>query len=236
MKPAASAGSPLVSCVLPAHDAAAHLPGAIENLLAQTYRPLEIVVADDGSTDETAEIAAAFGPPVRLVRQAEAGPAATRNLGLREARGELVAFLDPDDLWHPDKLAIQVGRLRARADLDCSVTHAELLFADPEDARRVAGQPRAGTVPGYATTTLLARREAFERVGALDDSLWFADATDWFLRARAHGLAIELLPDALVLHRVHAANLTRRRAHDSEDEFLRVVKRSLDRRRARERS
>lgn len=226
---------PLVSCIVPVHNAAEYLAEALDSVLGQTHRAIEVIVADDGSTDGTRAIAQRHGSGVRWVSQPTAGPAATRNLGLRASRGELVAFLDADDRWHPEKLARQVARLGARPELDVSLTHVQLFWDDPEceEARRYRDHPRAGGVPGFATTTLLARRRAFDAVGLLDAGLWFADSLDWFLRAREQGLVLEILPEVLAYHRMHAGNLTRRREGASRDEFLRVVRAGLVRRRAR---
>lgn len=227
--------APLVSCVVPTFDAAEHLPGAIACLLAQTHRPIEIVVADDGSKDGTVAIAEAAGPPVRVVSQPTAGPAATRNLGIRSARADFLAFLDPDDRWLPEKLERQLARFAARPELDCSVTQVRIVWDDADDpaAQALAGHPRAGVVAGYATPTLLARRRAFDRVGLLDEGRWFTDATEWFTRARDLGLVVELLEEPLVERHVHAANLTRRRAAESADEFLDLVRQRIAARRAR---
>jgi glycosyltransferase involved in cell wall biosynthesis len=223
-----------VSCVVPVHDGERYLAEALDSILAQTHRPAEVIVADDGSRDGSRAVAERYGSRVRWLSQPTAGPAATRNLGLRASRGDLVAFLDADDRWHPEKLARQVARLRARPDLAGSLAHVQLFWDDPdcEEARRYHDHPRAKGIPGFATTTLLARRGAFAEVGALDEALWFADSVDWFLRARDRGLALEVLPEVLAYHRMHAGNLTRRRERASREEFLRVVRASLDRRRA----
>jgi glycosyltransferase involved in cell wall biosynthesis len=231
--PTTAGADGLVSCIVPAYNAEAYLHGSLESILAQRYRPIEIVVADDGSMDRTTAIASAFGPPVRVVSQPTAGPAATRNFGLQEARGGFIAFLDPDDLWLPEKLAAQMARFAARPELQCSITHVQAFWDEscPEEEARYREHPRMRPVPGYATTTLLARRAVFDAVGPLDESLWYSDAADWFLRARERGIVIEVLPEPLTLHRLHARNLTRRRADASADEFLNLVKRALDRRR-----
>jgi hypothetical protein len=96
--------------VIPAHDAALFLRETIASALAQTLPPLEVVVVDDASRDATREVAAAFGPPVRLLRGEGRGVSAARNLGMAEARGEWIAWLDHDDLWDPRKLERQ-GRV-----------------------------------------------------------------------------------------------------------------------------
>lgn len=113
-RPSPSVDEPgLVSVVIPTYNRAHLLGPCIESVLAQTYRPIEIVVVDDGSTDETPALAASFPPEVRYVRQANRGVAGARNTGLAHARGEFVAFLDSDDRWLPFKLALQVAFLKA---------------------------------------------------------------------------------------------------------------------------
>jgi len=96
--------SSLISCIVPVFNGERYVSEALDSILAQTYRPLEIIVADDGSIDGTAAVVASYGEQVIYLRQANAEPAA-RNLGLSAARGEFVAFLDAVDLWHPEKLA-----------------------------------------------------------------------------------------------------------------------------------
>ena len=224
---------PLISCVVPAFNSERYIGEALDSILRQTYRPLEVIVVDDGSTDSTREIAAGCGTEVRVLSQQDQGPAATRSAGVRASRGEFVAFLDADDLWHPEKLARQMARFRARPELALCITHVRPFWSDEldEERRTYAGHPRAGELPGYATPALLARRAVFDRIGLFDPDLWFADATEWFMRAARSGAVMEVLRDVLVYHRLHRANLTRRRSDASRDEFLRVVHESLKRRR-----
>lgn len=226
--------APLVSCIVPAFNSERYLAEAIDSILAQTHRPIEVIVVDDGSEDGTSEITRRYGPPVRLVKQPCLGPAATRNLGLRSAGGSFVAFLDADDLWHPEKLSRQIARFEARPELDVSVTHARMFWIDAlrQEAQTHDSTTRTGAIPGYATTTVLARRALFDRIGDFNTGLWFSDATDWFVRVTEAGAVLELMDDVLVYHRMHERNLTRRRSDASRDEFLMIAKRVLDRRRA----
>lgn len=228
-----SATAPVVSCVVPAFNSERYLRESLDSILAQTYRPIDVIVADDGSSDGTARIAAEYGESVRFAAQATAGPAATRNLGLRAAHGELIAFLDADDLWHREKLARQTARFESRAELDVSVTHIQNVWIPEleEEARALRDDARTRPMAGYVTMTMLARRRVFESVGPFDETLWHTDAGDWFLRAAASGAVIELLPDVLVYHRMHHANLSRRLGAEARAEFVRMVKRSLDERR-----
>ena len=99
---------PLVSVILPVYNRAASVARAIDSVLAQTYEPLELIVVDDGSTDRTRDVVRQFAPGVTLVEQEHAGAYAARNRGIAHARGELIAFIDSDDAWLPEKLARQV--------------------------------------------------------------------------------------------------------------------------------
>src|SRR5579863_4931679 len=103
---------PTVSVVIPTYNYARFLGQAIDSVLAQTCPVKEIIVVDDGSTDDTFNVLARYGPAVRALKQKNCGPAAARNRGVGIAGGDLIAFLDADDFWMPDKLAKQVRRLK----------------------------------------------------------------------------------------------------------------------------
>jgi glycosyltransferase involved in cell wall biosynthesis len=227
----------LISCIVPVFNGERFVREALESIRAQTYRPLEIIVADDGSTDGTQALVASFGEQVCYLSQPNAGPAAARNLGLGAAQGEFVAFLDADDLWHPEKLARQMARFEARPDLDLCVTHVQNFWVPEltEEAARYRGHPRlTNAVPGYTTCALLTRRALVDTVGQFDEALQHGDSTEWFLRAVEHGAVMELLPDVLLYRRLHHGNRTRHLGAASRDQYLQIVKASLDRRRRRD--
>jgi len=221
---------------VPAFDAGEHLSGALGCIVGQTHPPTEVLVVDDGSTDDTVAIARAWGEPVRVIEQPTAGPAATRNRGAAEAAGELLAFLDPDDRWLPHKLEVQVAHLAGDPAAGGCVSRVRQVWTDAFDreAAHYADHARMAIegVPGYATTSLLVRRETWAEVGPLDPERWYSDATEWFARARDGGVRIDLLDDVLVLHRLHGQNLTRRRPADSAAEFLDLVHGRLQAKRA----
>jgi glycosyltransferase involved in cell wall biosynthesis len=219
--------------VIPVWNGERYLGEALESVLGQSYGPVEVIVADDGSTDGTRDVVSRYRPRVRYLHQANAGHAAARNLGLAAARGAFVAFLDADDLWHAEKLERQMGRFAQRPELGISVTHVRN-FWSPDAAPPAGGSvdPRLTEgVPGYRSVTLLARRRVFESVGPFDPGLRHGNDTAWFLRAAELGTAMELLPDVLVFRRLHAGNRSRRFAESSQREYLRILKASLDRRR-----
>ena len=224
--------SPLISCIIPVFNRQRFLREAVESIFAHTYGPLEILVADDGSTDETPSIAAGFGNRLRYLRQDNQGPAAARNLGIGAATGDFIAFLDADDLWHPEKLERQMVRFRVRPELDYCATYCQNFWI-PElnaEAERYRNH-RISQPPGFVTGTLVARRRLFETVGLFNSALGHGDSTQWFLRAAEHRAVMELLPVALTYRRLHSENRSRLLASASREEFLQIVKSSLDRRR-----
>lgn len=252
----ADAQRTLVTCIIPVYNGERFLVDAIASVLGQAVSPadtvrddpdvtpavnitrddIEVIVVDDGSTDGSASVARSFGDRVRYVRQDNAGPVAARNTGLAASCGEFIAFLDSDDRWHPDKLALQLAAFDADPDLAYCVTHVQNEWTTEVAAERdqLDDHPRLRPVPGYTTVTLLARREVFDRIGGFDTAIRHGDATDWFLRARDAGLRGRLLDEVLVFRRLHHKNRSRQHVEDSQREFLRLIKSSVDRRRRAE--
>jgi glycosyltransferase involved in cell wall biosynthesis len=226
----------LVSCIVAVFNGERFLKEALDSILAQTYRPLEVIVVDDGSTDGTSAVAAEYGERIRTLWQANAGPPAARNLGLQAAQGEFLAFLDADDLWHPEKLARQMARFQARPELELCVTHVRNFWMPElrEEGVRFQNHPLSQPVPGYVTQALLARRSAFELLGPFDTGSRHAAELEWFARAIDQGLAVELVPDVLVYRRLHDGNLSRQVAAESRSEHVDMLKAILDRRRRRD--
>jgi glycosyltransferase involved in cell wall biosynthesis len=224
---------PLISCIVPVFNGERYLGEALESILKQSYQSLEIIVVDDGSTDGTAAVMGHYAGQVRLLRQANAGTAAARNLGLNAANGEFIAFLDADDLWHPEKLERQTARFQTRPELDYCVTHVQNFWVPEliEEERRFRDHRISKALPGYSTGTLLVRRALFDTVGQFNPAIKHADDTEWFLRTSEHGAAMELLPDVLLYRRLHQTNLSRLRASNSRDQYLQILKTALDRRR-----
>lgn len=186
---------PSVSVVIPTYNFAAFLPGAVEGVRAQGREDLEIIVVDDGSTDETPavlEVLAKENANLRWFRQENAGAAAARNRGVGEARGRFVAFLDADDLWLPGKLAAQFEALAEKPEAAFSYTDVTLRHpngVDEDLACGVADQPLLLQLLGgnlFATPTVLARRECFEEVGLFDPSLRTGEDWDMWMRLAAH--------------------------------------------------
>lgn len=223
----------MISVVIPVFNGEAYIGGAIQSVLDQTLAAQEILVVDDGSSDGTAGVVGRYLPHVRYYRQANRGPGAARNVGIRETAGGLIAFLDADDVWLPEKLRLQKAALDEEASLDlvfCNMTQ----FRSPELSETAAAALVCDETPQPSplSSCMLARRTVFERTGPLREDLK-AEFVDWYLRVQEAGLKMRTLDDLLVKRRIHGGNFSLMNK-DVRHEYLRSLKASLDRRRARE--
>jgi glycosyltransferase involved in cell wall biosynthesis len=207
--------SVLVSVIIPCYNQAGYLGKAIESLLAQTYRPIEIVVVDDGSTDETPAVMDRYAARIKAVRQANAGLAGARNAGLAVAAGELVAFLDADDFLFPDTVEQHVATLLSHPE--ASVSYGGCVHVDGAD--RELGRVTPKPLPDDALTALLSanrfpvhaamvRRQAAENVGGFDSSLATCEDWDWWIRLASAGHRFVAAPGAWAVYRRHPASMS----------------------------
>lgn len=203
----ASVGEPKVSVVIPAYNAGWCVARAIASVLEQGIDEIEVIVVDDGSTDDTAAVVAGFGPPVRLVQKSNGGMSSARNAGIRETRGRFVAFLDSDDRWLPGKLLRQLDVLKAHPDVAFCAAVALLEDAEGQsvgtwgcgraDGDLVTIFANHSAVAGGASS-VLARREAVLAAGGFDESLRGAEDTDFWIRLAAYG-NFKCIPEPLVV-------------------------------------
>jgi glycosyltransferase involved in cell wall biosynthesis len=225
-------GTPVVSVIVPVFEMARFLPDAIASIEAQGRDDVEIIVVDDGSRDDTPQVIATLGDRVVAARQPNRGPAAARNHGIDIARGELIAFLDADDLWPAGKLARQLDRLTSEPDLDVVLGRIQYVALDGATLPEVRFEdPDAKVLTGVHLGSGLFRRRAFARVGTFDEQLRISEDVDWFLRAREAQLRMVILRDVMLVYRLHGSNTTRELTVRNT-RIMQLLKQSLDRRRA----
>jgi glycosyltransferase involved in cell wall biosynthesis len=203
---------PLVSAVIPVYNGARFVAEAVRSVLEQTYEPIECIVVDDGSTDDTAEIVRGLGGGVRLVQTPNGGVARARNRGVEHARGELLAFLDADDLWRPDKIERQVELLLERPEVGFVYTDLEEIDGAGRPRRyRRAPEPESalrntvlmeGDVMNVTTSGLI-RRTVFAAAGGFDERLSTSADSDLGCRI-ASSFPIARIPEPLACYRIHA--------------------------------
>jgi glycosyltransferase involved in cell wall biosynthesis len=213
---------PLVTAAIITYDRARYLPDAIESVLGQRFRDLELIVVDDGSTDDTADVVAPYLDRIRYVRQEHQGRAEARNAAVRHAQGELIAFCDSDDRWYPNRLERQLDALDGRPEVGMVHGQVELVDAAlhplPDETaahRELFSAAHRGEVSyaSYAcncrclSSTILVRREVFDTVGLYDCELAIEDY-DFYLRLLLDFEVLFLDGPPLALHRVHSENTT----------------------------
>jgi glycosyltransferase involved in cell wall biosynthesis len=180
--------APLVSVVIPAYNGQEYIREAIESVLAQTYRPIEVLVVDDGSPISMEEAVSGFGPEVRYLRQKNGGTASARNLGLRSSNGEFIALLDQDDLWLPRKLERQVPRFAEDPRIGLVTAWMEVFDSATGETKGTfypAAEMTVHDILGHElppVQTMIFRRSALEKIGGFDASLRGTD--DWDVNIR----------------------------------------------------
>ncbi len=220
-----------VSVIIPAFNAVHYVSDTLDSVLAQDVA-LEVLVVDDGSDDGTGELLDRYTGRVSVERQARQGAGAARNRGVAIASCEYLAFLDADDLWPANRLARAIARLRAVDTLDMVFGHAEEFYSPDltQEERSRLGR-RDGTHPFYSACTMVVRRASFLRTGGFTPTWKAGEFVDWYLRAVDSGLRAEMLDDVVLKRRVHRGHLGKRTEAASQD-YVRIVRHSLERRRA----
>ena len=217
---------PLVSIVLPLYNGERFIGETVASVLRQSYRNYELLVIDDGSRDRGRQLLP-DDARIRLFVRDNHGVAATRNFGIEQARGEIIAFIDQDDEWLPEKLEIQMRRLMANPEVDYNLTMMRYDL--------VGGIPRPWWLkpeqvenpqPGLLPSALLARRRAFSKVGLFNEKLVNASDMEWFLWAERLGVKREIIDQVLLLHKIHDSN----RSHDQQTnkkELFMILRRQI---------
>lgn len=217
-----------VSVVIPVYNGERFMGEAVQSIQQQNYQPLEIIVVDDGSTDGSAEIAA--GLDVRYFYQPNSGLPAARNKGLQMARGDIITYLDVDDLWSDDKLRLQLAHLKRDAAAEIVLGHTQLVqvvgFEDGKHKGREWSTPTLAMSMGSASF----KKAVFDKVGTFDERQRYCDDLDWFMRARELGIRILVHPEVVLYYRRHQGNMTNE-IELGNYHMLRMLKKSLERRR-----
>lgn len=206
-----------MSVVIPVRDGARFLSDAIDSVLAQTHPVLECIVVDDGSTDDSAGAARAYGGKVACISIAPSGVSVARNVGSRASRGDLIAYLDADDVWLADKIEKQVALFKG--DPELALSYTGLRLTDP--AGKPQGTLRAPSPERALWNTLLiegagisvsqtgvVRREVFEELGGFDEQLSTSADADFACRLLLEHRAAPIY-EPLVLYRIHRGQMHR---------------------------
>jgi len=220
---------PAVSAIIPLFNQRQFVRAAVESVLAQSSEPREVIIVDDGSTDGSLNTLGILKDQLVVYRQRNKGPAAARNLGVSQARGEIIAFLDADDEWPPDKLQYQVRPFFQDSGIDVVLGQIRWLRGPVSSGGR--SRPHGESFYGVQLGSGLFRKTVFDRVGRFDEKLRFSEDHDWFLRAREKGVEIVRIDRDVLYYRMHEQSMTRNESPEGGFGLTRIIKRSLDRRR-----
>ncbi len=212
--------APKVTVVIPAYNAIGYIAETMETLLAQTYQDFEVVVVNDGSTDDTPQWVSKLSqkePKVRLISQANKGLPGARNTGIKESRGEYIAILDADDLWESTKLQKQVDSLDSNPEAGLCYTWTALADDQGKATGRVVASHAEGNVWEQLTemnivccgSTPMIRRHCFETVGFFSEDLRFSEDWDMWLRIAAQ-YSFVVVKEPLIRYRQHLNNMSKK--------------------------
>lgn len=202
------------SYIMAVYNGQRYLAEAINTMVGQALAPREIIIVDDGSTDGTADIIKSYGDKVTYVHQENAGQSAARNHGVRIAKGQFIAFLDADDLIHPNKLYRQIPCFDEDADLVLCDAFAQNFWSpevpDDQRVRHDLEQLTHSDEPWREhISTWLVRKSAFDQIGGFEEGRMFGEDSDWYDRLKASGAKMLTLNVLLAKRRLHPENLTR---------------------------
>jgi glycosyltransferase involved in cell wall biosynthesis len=222
---------PLVSVVIPAYNYAKYLAKTLDSVFAQTYRPIEVIVVDDGSTDNTAEIVRAY-PEVRYFYQSNQGVSVARNVGITAAQGEYIAFLDADDRWKPDKLSIQITYMLENPDIGITATKVfNFLETGTQMPSCFTPDRHLGETESIIPSTLIVHKTVFSQIGAFSSEYRASEDLEWLSRAQDAQISIFTIAQTLTLRRLHGSNLSWEIASTVSSRRLRIFKESIARKR-----
>ncbi len=221
---------PLISVIIPVYNGERFIQEAIDNVLSQNYPALEIIFVNDGSDDRTEEIINRLPLDIRYFKQDNAGPAAARNRGIRDASGDYIAFLDVDDLWPENNLHTLLEEMLQQPELEIVRGYGQLMeFDEQTKSYHCVGNPLE-SFPHYIGAGLY-RKAVFEKVGLFDPTMRFGEDADWYLRAGEMGINIKRLEETRLFVRRHGRNMTEGK-NMVELNSLKIFKKFIDRKRA----
>lgn len=223
---------PLVSVILPVFNTEKYVTESVESVLNQSYKNIEVICVNDGSTDKSLEILKDFSKKIVLVDlEKNSGIAAARNAGIEVAQGEYLAFMDADDVWTPEKIELQINEFMKNEKLQVSFTHFKCFLSPdlPQEVKQTRFCP-PDSMPGYISATAVVKTDFFKLVGMFDPKWRVGEFIDWYARAQSMNAISSLLPDICLLRRIHGTNtgVTQR---DSRLDYVRIAREALERKR-----
>lgn len=219
-----------ISVIIPVYNGEALLKDAVASIQCQNHLPMEIIVVDDGSTDGTERVAKSLEGNIHYIYQANKGAPAARNTGLKTTRGDVISFLDADDLWTERKLEVQLAHLARDPSVEIVLGYTQCVRFVETGEGDTKFEKHQDSWPALSLGAAVFRKSAFDKIGLLDEDLPYNDDVDWYLRARELRLRMVIHQNVVQYYRRHERNMTNEQGMTSYY-FCKVLKRSIDRRR-----
>lgn len=220
---------PLISVILPIFNSEKYLREAIDSVFRQDYTPIEIIAIDDGSTDGSSHIIQEYAGKIHYYYQENQGPAAARNLGIQNASGDFITFIDGDDLWLDDKLVNQMSCFEKYPETE--IVQGLVKRIDlPNPGESVENEGEEQLFIHSNLGAMIIRKSVFTKIGVFDKTLTYHSDTDFWFRARESGIKILVDNRIALIYRIHGENHTSGKTTKTLG-FAKILKRSMDRRR-----
>ena len=216
----------MISIIIPNYNYASYIAEALDSVLAQSYTPIEVIVIDNASTDDSDKVISYYADRITYCKQEyNIGASAARNLGVEMAQGDYVAFLDADDIWSADKLMLQYQAMNSHSSPDMTFGYIQNFYSPELDAsikKRLFCSPQP--MQGYVPTTCMVRKECFLNVGFFDVELKAGEFIDWYVKAEHLGLRSHIVPEVIALRRIHHGHLGKSIHYQ---EYCQILKRKM---------
>lgn len=220
---------PLVSVIIPSYNSGRYLVDALRSVIEQDYQPREVIVIDDGSTDDTVSVVRSFKDIIYSF-QPNQGPSSARNTGIRMARAPFIAFLDADDYWPENKLLTQMSYFMKNPETEIVLGRTRCIGLRTDAKQSVRFEGADNTMINVCLGSGVFKKSVFNKVGFFDESLRYYEDHDWFLRAREQRITMVILKQVTLLNRRHENSLSHKRGK-RDPNMLQILQRSLERRR-----
>lgn len=221
---------PLISVIIPVLNGERFLAAAINSVRLQHVTPLEIIVIDDGSTDGTAALVSTLGDDIRYLFQINQGPSAARNAGVRMANGEIIAFLDADDIWPANRLNLLLKRLHKEPSLEIVLGRLQFTGQLTEAEQKMRFERPGNVAMSPHLGSGIYKKSVFSKVGLFDENLFHYEDYEWFMRARENDISMIILKEVTYIYQKRPDSLSRQQTPNAKH-FIHILKMSLERRR-----
>lgn len=224
---------PLVTVIIPVYNGGKFLEEALQSVFDQTYQNMEIIVVDDGSTDNSADIAQRY-PGVNYIYQENQGVSVARNTAITKAKGEFIAFLDSDDFWMPDKLSIQIEYMLRNPEFRITTTD-KTNFLEPgtQLPNHLKQIDNWETMEENIPSTMVVHHSVFKEIGNYSPDYRASEDIEWIWRATDASISIKKVEKNLVRRRLHGSNLSWVMVKDHKTNLMRILRESVARKQGR---